>query len=1529
MSIKPFRSIRRVGSTGVSGDVLTLGSHISSMTAHPIYVKKGDKVGTLNIGDHLADEAPHIDYVIQRKEFIQDWATFYARRNTPYAQYGDLNGNEPVGVVVGAPLLYTILKDRLLDIQPDILVKSNIDDSSQIGTASAKGKAVVSLLRFTNLKTVLDALVSGVYTTNTTLDNTYSRINTAVTQAQYNGNPFSRLFAYVNHNHDDRYALKSHTHFTLVSGTAARGSDDGGCTAGASPIGYKFGDQILCPSWQGHTHKVYADGLRELETRIESLENTGEDAFVRGLRTRGIYPSSANVRDADLTTDASDEEFDPNTSFGYDFNKIVRQGSQVLFIKKSDAEDSLGNDLTHLPSELIESIKNIHIADTSDVSYVRSYEADLHTTVAVKVTANREDYMEFGTEGLWQVLHPQATRNFVFRSIRQLVTSDPGVTNNPRAISSLGLGSDAVQNFWTGTHGIYWRAGMSLGAAWYIESVLHKCLGMTAEAFYETVSASSDPVSRIAELLYSAIDSFDPEKYPDVMVGYYVPDIRSSTSDGTTVTHTNYAKRALRPSLQAVAAGITVPRGTVESDYYKTVFGVQTGSTAYAQRGLVLTDATMWLQGMWKYDPTSAYDFYSSTTGKAAALEALFSDPTNLLTCFGYRHFLHSTSVSDTAGTVNGVSYPLWYPGYLRMHDISVTYGAVDPGTAIDQDKTYTIDGNAVSADSLRPNRPVHSGASSIWDAMSIVSGAATVSKVYAIINFDWAGAGTNCYCSCAFRKLKSGTTLKSGVTYYEVSNNGGSAWNSSTNKVVITANNVGTAKFTFTAVTGKTVADGNTWTIMFDTDNDGNTVFRRKIVNSSTLTVAANKYYYFGMNADGNSRFIDITSAEISSINSTSAAAWLKSKFEDTSVAYKPISGYIYERLDIQTITEVVGLGTLVPKSRVFVQLLKNSNFTMPLVPTGVSYYKIKTGTHTTINGMHPRITSETGITWDPVDPAGTRPDQVYTPLDYYALTGASGTSRETPAFFFKTAETNFHQSGVYFKMAASFDDGTHVYRKFTQEYTYGYDKGDETASPANWGTIHNENDTSVDLPALYETVNIETLCNIYEAIKDLITAGAPVHAAIAGATPIKYNFTYDGSLIMWGQWDKIITEATAPYALSSDLTGFVKKSVFTSLMTRVSSLEAGKTGVDATGTVAGSVFRIHMKDFPNAEEIKSWTHAAGDNTTSPYQQVSIDLAKITLPELVDVGNMFNIAEWYEMNCTAGTEPWETSGAVTSNNSFRRFSLTVNTTAGTVYLKNNNTANWGGDDAHGYVNTPYCGFDITDKNAETPASRSRSGNWYKMPVPANCNRIHVHFTTTASASDVSAAVIIAPRDADGCQFGTSAHGVQTRGNVTVDRYIDLPEGAVTVDFTFRVFTKGASVTWSDITFEPQCNLSKITTADVSFELEASYLNGNDPDRFKPLAKYTYMVDGEPMVAIGEPRFHLNTYGKGTAEEYKRIALTLPDGWYVGTGVDPTTGFTQWNSLASLFGDSNVNKVALYAIIRKVGEIVGGNSAPR
>ena len=186
----PFKTVRRAGTPSTGGSVMTLQSHVASPTAHPIYQKKGDAVGNVSLAEHNNDVGAHRLHYLRRLELATNLDDYDESKVIDPSFYSGATPSDIANIHKSIVTSYLL---ELIFASPDTYLplllkkKAVIDDVSHPVVASAVEAPSWRLFM------EMYNLVASFQTTGS-------------------GNPLSDIFALVDHRHDALYSLTGHSH---------------------------------------------------------------------------------------------------------------------------------------------------------------------------------------------------------------------------------------------------------------------------------------------------------------------------------------------------------------------------------------------------------------------------------------------------------------------------------------------------------------------------------------------------------------------------------------------------------------------------------------------------------------------------------------------------------------------------------------------------------------------------------------------------------------------------------------------------------------------------------------------------------------------------------------------------------------------------------------------------------------------------------------------------------------------------------------------------------------------------------------------------------------------------------------------------------------------------------------------------------------------------------------------------------------------------------------------------------------------
>lgn len=464
----PFRTVRKAGTpSAVGGNVHTLQGHMASSTAHPIYQKKGDEVGGISLNEHEASPSAHRLYYLRRMELAYELA-HYVEHNTDYPMY---IGPNPTAIDTQIPAVVTTRLLHLIFDNPKDIIKGiftwdaivvayNRKTGEKTNATSGDGLEVASWDLFKELDEFAHTLIS--------------------TDASINPLLRDKIVAAYNHTHEGQYAEKGHTH---------RDWND-----------LRNNDGVL-PARADHNH----DGV--YWRKDEDISGEFNDQL-KWLGYVGIYPNSLLYFPySDHQEEDVHDERPVIASGKMSLDRRVVQGHtsyvfQENFVDKFIAGGAPADIKTQITKTQVDcSEKFIYSTDnTSTVTSSRSI--DFMATLSVITGKPLE--MDAQIEPLNTLIATNPTSSVVRQSVTQLLEFGSAVkafSRNPTTVA------DAVKNYKNGAYQIYWRQGYSLETAWYIESILSACLGLSAQDFFEIIDEGADRIKTIADLFTKAFDT--------------------------------------------------------------------------------------------------------------------------------------------------------------------------------------------------------------------------------------------------------------------------------------------------------------------------------------------------------------------------------------------------------------------------------------------------------------------------------------------------------------------------------------------------------------------------------------------------------------------------------------------------------------------------------------------------------------------------------------------------------------------------------------------------------------------------------------------------------------------------------------------------------------------------------------------------------------------------------------------------------------------------------------------------------------
>lgn len=322
-----FRTKKVVGSPNAVGcGQVTMASHQGDSNAHPQYLKKGETVGTFSIASHLASELDHAMRYARRMEIVEGKRDYLMNRyvslvNDPN-NYNALL--EPRRHIITAYVLRHILEDMGLDEGVNIgdcISKDYIVTEEGYHPTQDQNKYVPSWAVFRILQRKVDADREEI---ENILGSDYlTKIDAA------------NAYADLTHNHDARYAFKTHTHsWSEITGA------DVDAFATKNYIDNKF-DEFLegLEATVGSTcHSLLTKEGYVLTTDVKAVNDMeyyffdGEVMQLRTLADDAVVPDGTYVRQMDVNARHAAEIDGKN---GYILTKDVTPSGLKTYYKWS------------------------------------------------------------------------------------------------------------------------------------------------------------------------------------------------------------------------------------------------------------------------------------------------------------------------------------------------------------------------------------------------------------------------------------------------------------------------------------------------------------------------------------------------------------------------------------------------------------------------------------------------------------------------------------------------------------------------------------------------------------------------------------------------------------------------------------------------------------------------------------------------------------------------------------------------------------------------------------------------------------------------------------------------------------------------------------------------------------------------------------------------------------------------------------------------------------------------------------------
>ena len=185
----PFKTVRRAGTPSTGGSVMTLQSHVASPTAHPIYQKKGDAVGNVSLAEHNNDVGAHRMHYLRRLELATSLDDYDAGRVIDPSFYSGPNPTDISNIWKTIPTAYLL---ELIFAHPAKYLPLLLEKDKIIDDATHVASAVKEAPSWRLFKEMYDLVESF--------------------QSSGSGNPLADIFALKEHRHDGIYSLTGHQH---------------------------------------------------------------------------------------------------------------------------------------------------------------------------------------------------------------------------------------------------------------------------------------------------------------------------------------------------------------------------------------------------------------------------------------------------------------------------------------------------------------------------------------------------------------------------------------------------------------------------------------------------------------------------------------------------------------------------------------------------------------------------------------------------------------------------------------------------------------------------------------------------------------------------------------------------------------------------------------------------------------------------------------------------------------------------------------------------------------------------------------------------------------------------------------------------------------------------------------------------------------------------------------------------------------------------------------------------------------------